>query len=81
MSFFLWILLFRTVLFPALPYHFLANPTGRPFRHPLSRATLPLRPASGGLASPPFQSGVRPRKIPPWIFLGIGDLQRKSPGC
>ncbi len=25
---------------------------------PLSRAPLPLRPASGGLAAPPFQSGL-----------------------
>jgi len=57
------------VLFPALPYHFLANPTGRPFRHPLSRATLPLRPASGGLASPPFQSGVRQKKSLRGFFL------------
>ena len=58
-------------------YHFtpyLTRPNAN-LRHPLSRAPLALRPASGGLATPPFQSGVRPKKILPWIFLGIAEAK------
>ena len=46
--------------------HSLTNSTAHALRHPLCRAPLPLRPAYGGLASPPFQSGVGhlPRKNP-----------------
>ena len=49
---------FWTVLFLVLPSCLLANSTESLSRHPLSRATLSLRPACGGLATPPFQSGV-----------------------
>ena len=49
---------FWTVLFLVLPSCLVANSTESLSRHPLSRATLPLRPACGGLATPPFQSGV-----------------------
>ena len=42
----------------ALPFYSMANSTAHAPRHPLSRAPLPLRPAYGGLAAPPFQSGV-----------------------
>ena len=48
----------------ALPFHARLTRPNMPLRHPLSRAPLPLRPASGGLATPPFQSGVGYNGVP-----------------
>ena len=46
-----------------------------PFHSPLSGVPVArLPPFASRTALPPLQSGVCPKKIPPWIFLGIGDL-------
>ena|GEM_PF-4964196 len=57
----------------------------------LIRPNMPLRhrcsgvPPSGsiayGNATAPLHSGVQPKKIPPWIFLGIEELHGSSSGC